>query len=371
MTVWIQNPFDNLPSEGYRKQRFWLMSEAFVAAGHRVVFWTSDFSHAKKRRRDQESGIGGHGFEVRLIKTLPYRKNVSWARVRSHRAYARAWKRQASGCAAPDLIISSIPSISGAEAALELGRRFGSRVVVDVMDAWPETFERLAPHGFQWLARLVLSPLRVRARRIYRAADRVTGVCERYRSLTGRTDYHLAYHGIETGGRRPDADVRERRDEVRLVYAGTLGKTYDLETVIRAVRANRDFRLHVAGRWEGPAPERVILHGYLGQDDLDRLLESCDVGVIPMDPDSWVGLPYKICDYAKAGLRIVSSLGGESAALLDRYGCGAAYRPHDADSLAAAVRLAMTLPRGASRKMCEETLDAAKIYSDYVKEVAK
>lgn len=25
MNVWIQNPFDNLPVEGYRKQRFWLM----------------------------------------------------------------------------------------------------------------------------------------------------------------------------------------------------------------------------------------------------------------------------------------------------------------------------------------------------------
>ena len=32
MTVWIQNPFDNLPCEGYRKQRYWLMAEAFARA---------------------------------------------------------------------------------------------------------------------------------------------------------------------------------------------------------------------------------------------------------------------------------------------------------------------------------------------------
>ena len=61
MTVWIQNPFDNLPSEGYRKQRYWMMCEAFVRAGHQVVFWTSDFSHAKKVQRDQGSGIGDLG----------------------------------------------------------------------------------------------------------------------------------------------------------------------------------------------------------------------------------------------------------------------------------------------------------------------
>ena len=28
MVVWIQNPFDNLPAEGYRKQRYWLVCEA-------------------------------------------------------------------------------------------------------------------------------------------------------------------------------------------------------------------------------------------------------------------------------------------------------------------------------------------------------
>ena len=55
MTVWIQNQFDNLPMEGYRKQRFWLMAEAFAAAGHRVAYWTSDFSHAKKSFRIQVS----------------------------------------------------------------------------------------------------------------------------------------------------------------------------------------------------------------------------------------------------------------------------------------------------------------------------
>ena len=93
MVVWIQNPFDNLPSEGYRKQRYWLMCEAFARAGHRVVFWTSDFSHAKKKSRSLE-GLGSlEGLDVRLIPTLPYSKNVSFTRVRSHRAYAMEWMR--------------------------------------------------------------------------------------------------------------------------------------------------------------------------------------------------------------------------------------------------------------------------------------
>ena len=51
MRVWIENPFDNLPSEGFRPQRFWLMARAFAAAGHDVTLWTSDFNHTTKKAR--------------------------------------------------------------------------------------------------------------------------------------------------------------------------------------------------------------------------------------------------------------------------------------------------------------------------------
>ena len=373
MTVWIQNPFDNLPGEGYRKQRYWLMSEAFAAAGHKVVFWTSDFSHLKKEKRGLE-GLEGLGFEVRLIPTLPYRRNVGWARIRSHRAYARTWVRMArTQTASPDVIIASLPSISAAAAAMALGRYFGAKVVVDIMDAWPETFERLAPRGFRWLAHALLAPLRRKVRRLYRDADLVTGVCARYGVLSARPDYALAYHGIELEAALAErAPTRAARpDAIRLVYAGTLGRTYDLETVLRAVAANPDFTLDVAGRWTGPVPVRVTAHGYLGREELGRLLEACDIGLIPMAPDSWVGMPYKICDYAKAGLRIVSSLGGESSALLEKWRCGETYRAGDAASLAQAVRRAMKLAHGDSRRMCEAELDAKRIYGKYVERIER
>ena len=370
MRVWIQNPFDNLPCEGYRKQRFWMMAEAFAAAGHEVILWTSDFSHAKKGMRDLGSGIGGQGFEVRLVPTLPYAKNVSLARVRSHRAYAREWVRLARAEAKmPDIVISSLPSLSAADAAISLGREFGAKVVVDVMDAWPETFERLAPACLRWAVRILLFRLRAMARRIYREADLVTGVCDRYRELSGRADYHLAYHGVEIGEDRMGEGGDGR--SIRLVYAGSLGRTYDLDTVLKAVEANADFTLDIAGRWDREVPPRVHAHGYLGQSELHELLCACDVGIIPMTADSWVGIPYKLCDYAKAGLRVVSSLGGESAAFLEKYRCGATYRSGDPASLTAAIRKAATLDRRASRRMCETEFDARRIYAGYVDRVVR
>ena len=382
MTVWIQNPFDNLPSEGYRKQRYWLMCEAFARAGWKVVFWTSDFSHARKAKRDARSEMEDGGIEVRMIPTLPYPKNVCLTRIQSHRAYAREWLRLALDNRTieqsnnPALIITSTPTLSAAAAALTIGRALGSKVVVDVMDAWPETFERLAPKGLRWLIKPFLVGMYRTARRIYREADLVTGVCERYRKLTGREDYYLAYHGIELKreegrGKREEGWFAGSTRKIWLVYAGNLGKTYDLATVVKAVEANVDFELDVAGFGEFKCDcPRVRFHGLLSGPDLKALLGRCDVGIVPMRPDSWVGVPYKFCDYSQAGLAIVSSLGGESSALLEKYRCGATYNAGDAASLAAAVRRVMTFERGVSRTMCAAEFDAVKIYDDYVKRVA-
>ena len=169
MTVWIESPFDSLPVEGYRKQRYWLMAEAFVRAGHHVVYWTSDFSHANKRKREEAKAIGGgEGGRVPLvfIPTRPYPKNICLARIRSHREYALEWERRAAAavadgtCARPDLIVISSPPVATGAVARRLARAFGARLVVDVQDAWPETFYRLLPHGFRWLAWLLLWKMR-------------------------------------------------------------------------------------------------------------------------------------------------------------------------------------------------------------------
>ena len=69
MTVWIVNPFDNLPPEGYRPQRYWLMARAFARAGHRVTYWSSDFSHAHKAPR-KFNDPASEGFRLVLGKLV-------------------------------------------------------------------------------------------------------------------------------------------------------------------------------------------------------------------------------------------------------------------------------------------------------------
>lgn len=384
MLAWIVNPFDNLPAEGCRPQRYWLMSEALAAAGHEVVYWTSDFSHARKAPRVMrgESAAPHPGISLRLVPTQPYSENVSFARVRSHRALASDWLALARGEEArPDVVVASLPPLALPLAAMEFARSAGAKFVVDVMDDWPGTFRRLLPRGLGWLGGPLLASARRTAERVYRGADLVTGVCDRYGELVrgkSAAEYRRAYHGIELG---PAPAAREGRGggRLRLVYAGSLGRTYDLATALEAVARNPGWTLDIAGEGEGRAEleasaasprlaGRVRIHGYLGRRELCALLSECDVGIVPMAPESCVGIPYKLADYAASSLAVASSLGGESAALLERYGAGAAYAPGDADSLVAAVgalagRLAEA--RSASRRMAEAEFDAKIIYASY------
>ena len=393
MMVWIVNPFDNLPLEGYRPQRYWLLSQAFAAAGHDVVYWTSDFSHANKAPRvvddpskwpDGYPSLSNGAVTVKLVPTPPYAKNVSFARIRSHRALARNWL----ACAVcetrrPDLVIASLPPLRLPRVAKAYADSVGAKFVVDIMDDWPGTFYRLLPRGLRWMGPLFLSGARRTARYLYAHADLVTGCADRYGELAraaGARDFFRAYHGIDMDTAcRPALHV-PAKGGLSLLYLGNLGRTYDLPTVLAAVERLPDVTLDVAGAGaqegllKACRSARVRFHGYCGAEKMSALLAHADVGLVPMAPESCVGIPYKLADYARAGLAIASSLGGESGVLLARYGAGEAYADGDVGALVDAIgklRGRLDEAKAASRRMAEAEFDACRIYADYVARVTR
>lgn len=377
MRIWIVNPFDNLPIEGNRPQRYWLMARAFAGAGHDVTLWTSAFSHSRKQRRD----VGGRGtdftedsFRVVLVPTLPYRSNIGPMRLLSHWLLARAWKRRVAEEPVPDLVVASSPPLCLCAAVRRYCRAHDVPFIVDVMDAWPETFERVMP-------RALLTPLRHMARRNYREAAAISTVAERYVELVRRYGAHapvrLFYHGIELN---PSGVRQAGKDEpisCHLVYAGNMGTSYDLKTVISAARELQDVTLDLAG--SGPCERglrdlaascpRIRFHGYLGEVELQALLSDADIGVVPMFPESCVGVPYKLADYAAAGLPILNSLTGETARLLAETGAGVSYDAGDISSFRealAALRATDTDRLRDGVNALAARFDAMAIYRDYV-----
>ena len=192
MNVWIVNPFDNLPVEGYRPQRYWLMSEAFARAGHSVTYWTQDWSHAKKARRFV-GNPGGLPFELVPVHVPGYGRNICLGRIWSHWRFAKVWAAMAASRPRPDLIVASSPPLFIGREVRRFCVRTGAKYIIDIMDAWPETFERVVP-------RWTLGWMRSLARGNYRGAAGITAVSRRYldlaRSYGAICPMHLCYHGI-------------------------------------------------------------------------------------------------------------------------------------------------------------------------------
>lgn len=342
MRVWIINPFDNLPSEGYRPQRYWLMARAFAVAGHDVTYWTSDFSHASKKRRNIVKKVED-GFVVKMVPTLAYPTNICIKRVLSHRRLAQDWFASAGRATiAPDIVIASMPPLGLCDAARRFAAGCGAMFIADIQDAWPETFERVMPKFF-----LSVLGLYRKAKRVYREADGISAVAMRYVELAQKygSDAPMMEFGhcIDMTTRAVNPSVDD--STLRLAYVGNMSLSYDLETVIRAVADMEGVSLGIAGN--GPDKERlerlandagnIKFNGYLGDEDLAKLLASCNVGLVPMFPDSCVGVPGKLADYAAARLKVIGSLEGETAELVDRYNVGGHYKSGDVESLRQAI----------------------------------
>lgn len=411
LTIWLVNPFDDIPGEGLPPLRYWTLARVLAGRGHDVTWWTATWSHRRKAARVAAPALAAdEGFAIRQVAVRPYRRNVSLARLGSHRDFGRTLTRLAAeGVAAgqldrPDVILASLPPLEGPEAALRLAARLDAHCIVDLMDLWPETFARLLP-GPDWLVRRVapwvLGGMQRRRRGLLAGADAVSSSTATYlEAVRGEIPAGVPTHVCHLGAyvqefspplrRHPDAppDAGSTPAPLRCVYAGTLERGQDLDTAIAAARllatTGAAVEIHVAGTGSlethlRSAAERIggsaklVVHGLLDRRGYARLLDSCDVGLVLVKPASQVAIPYKAADYAAAGLAIVNGLPGELSHLVTEYAAGLDYTAGNATTLADVLtRLAndRTLLRGCregARRMAERRFDRERIYTEFAR----
>jgi glycosyltransferase involved in cell wall biosynthesis len=416
LTVWLVNPFDDIPGEDLPPLRYWTLARILAARGHDVTWWSGTWSHRRKAVRAVPLGIReDEGFSVRLVATPPYTKNVSIARLRSHREFGRTFERLANEAVAsrqlerPDIIVASLPPLESPEAALRLARRMDATLVVDVQDLWPETFERLVPGPAfirKPLTSLLFGGMHRRRRELLAAADGTSTATHTYADTVLRdapTDRprHVCYVGAylqefaappraidpvpPAGGATTAAAATF--EPIQCVYAGSLGTGQDLDALVAAARAlstaGTRAVLHVAGT--GPlepmlraaaAAQRgsceLQVHGLLPRGGYVKLLASCDVGLVLVKPESLVAVPNKAADYAAAGLALVNALPGELAGLIETHAAGVSYAAGDGGSLARAItdlaadRRRLLALRAGARRLAAAAFDRESTYPAFV-----
>jgi glycosyltransferase involved in cell wall biosynthesis len=400
MNVWLVNPFDPLPGGLEPEGRYATLARMLLAAGHKVLWWTSSFSHRFHRFLDlpaarnacQEAGI-----EVRFLQVPPYRRNVSFRRVWNHCLLSRRFLSAARALGRrPDVVVASSPPPGLALAATRFAGHCGVPVVVDVQDLWPETFRRVAPAWAKPVFDLATWPAHRAARRAYQAADAIVGVADGYvqravelggpkavaRTVPLGVDLAAFDAAAEAGAcqrfTKPPA-------ETWLVYAGSLTRSYDCLTILHAaemLRDRNDLRFFLAGEGELRASierivvlrrlENVRLTGFLDPPACFHLLRQCDIGINSCLGESMILLPNKVFHFLSAGLAVLNAIPGQCSRIISQGRCGLDYRAGDACSCAAAIlelvedRCELESMRRAARKLAEEVYDRSKLYREYV-----
>jgi glycosyltransferase involved in cell wall biosynthesis len=166
-------------------------------------------------------------------------------------------------------------------------------------------------------------------------------------------------NGVDPTLFRPESEGRALRQELGLdgkfvvTYAGALGISYDLETILNAAAEFRDqpklhFLLVGDGRERGHLEklasdlklDNVTFTGAKAKRDIPEVLATSDVCVatlknIPMFSTTY---PNKIFDYMAAGRPIALAIDGVIRTVVETANAGIFVPPSDPRSLAAAIR---------------------------------
>ncbi|HHS1468959.1 TPA: glycosyltransferase [Neisseria meningitidis] len=311
MNITIVAPYCSLPSEPYFN-RFWYLAER-LSQSHDVLLITSRFRHYDKsfRRHEDARNASAERLKVILLDEPGYGKNVSLARLASHRTFVKNFERLLEGCRPHewDIVYSAYPLMA---TNLLLGRhkaRLGYKLIIDVQDVWPESFSSVVPFLKKIPHRLL--PFADRADRAYRCADALVAVSQTYLDRAKEANPDVPAEAVCIGAdfaAIASAPAKDFGDSTtRFFYFGTLSHSYDVKTVClgikRLVQAGENVELHIMGggpdsdRLKQYADYRIKFYGYLPYAEMMSIAKGCDIAVNAIHSHAMQSVTNKLSDY--------------------------------------------------------------------------
>jgi glycosyltransferase involved in cell wall biosynthesis len=365
MIVWIINPYGNLLGEGWRTYRSTMIANALIKENFTVHQFISNYEHRSKTFRGltYNKTLAGENYFIHKIPCLSYKKHISLDRIFYERSFAKNLKLHAVNEESPDLVIISEPALFYYDILLSwIKRDLKAKILIDIIDIWPELFELLFPNKLVFLGRIILKPFYLWRRRLYSQADALIAVSKDYLKIGlqnkqfGPSFSDVVYwsypnEAIVSNQSSSNLEIQrligiKKENEIWGIYAGTLGENYDLSSVFEATKwinsklGNDKFKLIVAG--DGPLKAlcekmndngHIIFVGRLDTEDLSLILNKSDFAFSTYKGKSTVSMPIKAFDYLFFGLPLINSLGRDLGRFVFENKIGVNYKAESIDEL--------------------------------------
>ncbi|RTY74264.1 glycosyltransferase [Flavobacterium sp. LS1R10] len=359
--IWIIDPYSEKPKPGWRDGRYYLIGKTLSEHGYNVHLFISNFSHLKKETDTNLEEIQvNSNFRIVIVPTIGYKKHISFERIRYEKLFAKNIAKNKQNIPLPSFVIIKEPAIFMFGNLKPLIKVSKAKVIIDIMDLWPELFELKLPVKLRWLGKFIFYPFYYKRKNIIKFASAITAVAPDYLEMglkiNNKVPNKVIYWGCDTASINSlvnsqndyllsELNLPSKNNDIWGIYAGTLGESYDIPTLIKAAKIMEDefpelkFLIAGAGPLEemvsdcASANKNVFFLGSLPTSQLYQLFKFCDFGFSTYTDASPVSMPIKCYDYLAAGLPLVNSLKRNLGTLIEEHQLGYQYDASDYNSL--------------------------------------
>ena len=346
MLIWILQTGEPLPIDDYgRPMRAINLSHALLAKGHEVNLISTrfnHFTHLHRKYENREIKIKKN-FVVTLVNSPGYKKNISLTRLYDHCILAFNLRKTIRNATQfPDLIFIGYPPIETAFYLTHWAMRKNIPIVLDVKDAWPQTFVNAFPKKIQQFMKMIFSPYFFMARYAMRNAQSISTIAPPFLDwclkISKRKKSKLDFIFALTSPDVPISLENKNKDELKYnflikklrnfkriyLFAGSLNSAFNFQTIAKTLC--KDSFLIVAGDGNNRSNIEKIFRdftnvhftGWVNHSEVAFLHRISDIVVVPMSDNSdfEMSIPNKFYDAMKFGKPILTNIKGYARDLI-------------------------------------------------------
>lgn len=364
-----------------------------LAETHNVELVTSDFHHQSKNYFENIPDIiKKYKFNITFLHEPRYVKNISMRRFYSHYIWGKNVKKYLATRVKPDAIYSAVPVLTASYNTADFCKKNGINYIVDIQDLWPEAFKMAL--NVPIVSDIAFAPFMYLANYSYKNADAIIAVSDSYveraRRVNKKAQYEQSiYLGTELSLYDFNSSIpnkfgyKKRDDELWLGYCGSLGDSYDIGCVIRALHIVKEKSVNtpkfiIMGEGEkhkefqdlaNELDVECIFTGNVPYGDMCNILSQCDMVVNPIVGRSAASIINKHGDYAASGKAVLNTQNSdEYKRLVDEFEMGLNSESGDSKALAKNILTLINdenlrIKMGNNSRRCAEKLfDRAQTY---------
>ena len=383
--------------------RFFYIANMLAEKGYDVEVITGSFQHFNKCQRNAEVLQNYEvPFKIKVIKMPSYKKNIDVRRLFSYRVVknniAKYMKKHGVEY---DAVYCSVPPNNIAAVVAKICHSKGIPFIADIEDLWPEAMETMIKN-FP-LKRLLLSPLKIDAEKVYRVADATIGTSDEYTARAFKNNRREILHTtvyvgcdlevFDKGVIKHISNIEKNEDEFWGVYAGSIGHTYDIENLVQAARIVKergynDIKIKILGQGvlkeslekmaKDIGADNVEFLGYKSYDEMAAYLSKSNFVLNMFAKGAPQSIVNKVGDYFASGKPTINTLESEEFInLINEQDVGINVEPGNPGLLADAI-LKLYIDRGLcqskgvkARALAERKFDRKVAYLDIVETLEK